>query len=118
MTMPSDEVGKPGLFDRFAGWVDRTTSKAWFFAFSVAMVVLWAPSLPIVGDFDTWQLIINTPTTVLTFLLVAVQQNAGQRDAKASQTKFRGPEPNWLVRPPVPRRRRGHTPRRAGSTAR
>lgn len=88
MTMPSEESSKPGLFDRFAGWIDRWTSKAWFFAACVGLVILWAPSFPLVGNVDTWQLLINTPTTVLTFLLVAVQQNAGQRDANASQVKL------------------------------
>ena len=88
MTMPSQESSKPGLFDRFAAWVDKMTSKAWFFFASVVMVAVWAPSYPFVGNIDTYQLLINTPTTVLTFLLVAVQQNAGQRDTSANQTKL------------------------------
>lgn len=88
MTMPSEESGKPGLFDRFASWVNRITSKAWFFMASVAMVVLWVPTLFLVRNIDTWQLLINTPTTVLTFLLVAVQMNGGERSNNSIQVKL------------------------------
>jgi hypothetical protein len=51
-------------------------------------VVLWAPSYFLVGNFDTYQLIINTPTTIITFLLVALLQNTQRRNEEALQYKL------------------------------
>lgn len=89
MTMPSQGADQPNLFDRFADWTDRkVVSKSWFFAFSVGMCVGWAPTYFVVGDVDTWQLLINTPTTVLTFLLVGLAANTGRRGNQAVQQKL------------------------------
>ena len=55
------------FFDRFAQRSAEWASRALFFAFCIALVVVWAPTLLFV-DFDTWQLLINTPTTIITFL--------------------------------------------------
>jgi low affinity Fe/Cu permease len=77
-----------GWFDRFATLVARFTSRAWFFAFCVLLVVVWAPSILIFRDIDTWQLIINTLTTIVTFLLVALLQNTQERSDKATQDKL------------------------------
>ena len=63
-------------------------SRAPLFAFCVALIVVWIPTLPLVEDFDTWQLLINTPTTILTFLLVAVLQNSQRRAEVAMQKKL------------------------------
>ena len=52
------------------------------------LVVLWAPTYFLVGNFDTYQLIINTPTTIITFLLVALLQNAQKRNEQALQHKL------------------------------
>jgi low affinity Fe/Cu permease len=60
------------FFDRFAGRWANFVSRAPFFTFCVLLVVLWAPTYFLVGNFDTYQLIINTPTTIITFLLVAL----------------------------------------------
>jgi low affinity Fe/Cu permease len=49
---------------------------------------LWAPSLFLLGDIDTWQLIINTPTTIITFLLVALLANTQKRADQATQHKL------------------------------
>lgn len=62
-------------------------SRASFFAFAVALVVVWAPSYWVFGDIDTWQLAINTPTTVGTWLLVALLQNSQRRADLADQHK-------------------------------
>jgi hypothetical protein len=78
----------PSLFDRFAWASANLVSRAPFFAFCVALVVIWAPTLPLVKNFDTWQLLINTPTTILTFLLVAVLQNSQRRTEQALQKKL------------------------------
>ena len=52
------------------------------------LVVLWAPTYFLVGNFDTYQLIINTPTTIITFLLVALLQNTQKRGEQALQRKL------------------------------
>lgn len=77
----------PGLFDRFAERVDAVVSAAWFFAFSVGLCVGWLPTWFLVKDLDTWQLLINTPTTVLTFLLVGLAANSTRRSSKAVAKK-------------------------------
>lgn len=86
--MPSAENGKVGMFDRFADAVARVTAKAWFFAACVALVALWAPSIVFIGTVDTWQLIINTATTIVTFLLVGLMQNTQERANRALQQKL------------------------------
>lgn len=86
--MPSEAEDKPSLFDRFADRVDRLVSKAWFFALCVLLVLVWAPSFFLIGDLDTWQLIINTATTIITFLLVALLQNTAKRGNDATQHKL------------------------------
>ena len=58
------------------------------FAIAVAVCLLWALSGPLFGFSDTWQLFINTGTTVLTFLMVFLIQNAQNRDARAIQLKL------------------------------
>lgn len=88
MTMPSQEESRPSLFDRFADVVDRVTSRAAFFAFCVGLVVAWIPSFLVVKNIDTWQLLINTPTTVITFLLVALAANVGRRAWAALHAKL------------------------------
>ena len=59
-----------------------------FFAFCVLLVVVWAPTYLLVGNVDTYQLIINTPTTIITFLLVALLQNTQRRSEQAVQKKL------------------------------
>lgn len=76
-------------FDRFATWVSvNVVAKAWFFTLCVLMVLLWAPSYFLFGNVDTWQLLINTATTIITFLLVALLQNTQSRADKALQQKL------------------------------
>lgn len=66
-------------FNRFADWVASRVASATFFAFCVILVVVWMPSYFLLGSVDTWQLIINTITTIITFLLVALLQNQQDR---------------------------------------
>lgn len=87
-TMPSDVSARLSVFDRFASRVDVIVSRAWFFLFCVLLVVLWAPSFLLFGSIDTWQLIINTLTTIITFLLVALLQNTQKRADEAVQHKL------------------------------
>jgi low affinity Fe/Cu permease len=86
--MPSDVSDKVGWFDRFAEKASKLASRAWFFAFCVLLVLLWAPSVLILQSIDTWQLIINTATTIITFLLVALLQNSQERSDQALQQKL------------------------------
>ena len=66
----------------------RLASRAWFFCFCVLLVVVWAPSIIFIKSIDTWQLIINTLTTIVTFLMVALLQNSQTRADQAVQHKL------------------------------
>ena len=87
-TLPSDVSNKVGFFDRFADVASRVASRAWFFCFCVILVVVWAPSIFVIRSIDTWQLIINTATTIITFLMVALLQNSQTRSDQAVQHKL------------------------------
>jgi low affinity Fe/Cu permease len=86
--MPSEVSERVGFFDRFAGWAAHVASRAAFFAFCVLLIVLWAPSILLIRSIDTWQLIINTATTIITFLMVALLQNSQTRSDQALQHKL------------------------------
>ncbi len=86
--LPSEVSRRTGAFDRFAGTASRVVSKAWFFACCVLLVLVWAPSILLIKTVDTWQLIINTATTIITFLLVALLQNSQTRSDLALQHKL------------------------------
>ena len=86
--MPSDVSTRVGFFDRFAGWASAAASRATFFAFCVLLIIVWAPSILVLGSVDTWQLIINTATTIITFLMVALLQNSQTRSDQAIQHKL------------------------------
>ena len=77
-----------GLFDRFAEAASELASHARFFVACVLLVVLWAPSYFLFGSLDTWQLVINTATTIVTFLMVALLQNAQRRSDLAMHEKL------------------------------
>ena len=76
------------LFARFARWVERQVGRSSTFVLAIAVVLVWAVSGPIFGWSDTWQLVINTGTTVVTFLMVFVIQNTQSRDTQAMQLKL------------------------------
>jgi hypothetical protein len=86
--LPSAVSGRIGFFDRFAGHAATFASRAPFFAFCVLLVVVWAPSYFVFKSLDTWQLIINTATTIITFLMVALLQNSETRSDQAVQHKL------------------------------
>lgn len=86
--MPSEVSSRVGLFDRFAGVSSKIVSRAAFFTFCVVLVVVWAPSYFLIRNVDTWQLIINTITTIITFLMVALLQNSQTRSDQAVQHKL------------------------------
>ena len=67
------------LFARFARWAERQVGRSSTFLLAIAAVLLWGVSGPIFGFSDTWQLVINTATTIVTFLMVFVIQNTQTR---------------------------------------
>ena len=75
-------------FSRFAKWTARVTGRPLTFALAVAMILIWAATGPAFGYSDTWQLVINTGTTVVTFLMVFLIQSTQNRDAEALQIKL------------------------------
>jgi hypothetical protein len=85
--LPMDVSTHIGAFDRFASTVASYASRAWFFIGCLALVVVWVPSI-LLFKIDTWQLIINTATTIITFLLVALLQNTQTRADAAVQHKL------------------------------
>ena len=81
------EEARRSFFDRFAGWSAGFLSKAPFFAFCMLLVVIWASSYSLVGNFGTYQLLINTLTTIITFLPSALLQKAQCRSEQVVQKK-------------------------------
>lgn len=75
-------------FRRFAHRTSEAVGTPYAFAFSVLSIVLWLATGPIFHFSDTWQLVINTATTIVTFLMVFVIQNSQNRDAKAFHLKL------------------------------
>jgi len=76
------------FFNRFAKRTARAAGKPMAFFLAVIIVVFWAVTGPIFGFSDTWQLVINTGTTVVTFLMVFLMQNTQYRDSEAIQIKL------------------------------
>jgi low affinity Fe/Cu permease len=92
--------------DAFGVFARKTSSvlgSAWAFVVAILIIVIWAMTGPAFGYSDTWQLIINTGTTIVTFLMVFLIQNTQNRDAKAVHLKLDeliralGPARNKLV---------------------
>ena len=78
----------PGLFTRIAKGTARLAGRPQTFTAMALLVVLWAAAGPFFGYSDTWQLTINTGTTILTFLMVFLIQATQNRDAEAIQIKL------------------------------
>ena len=75
-------------FTTFAKWISHATGSPPAFAIALGTIVVWAISGPLFGFSDTWQLVINTGTTIVTFLMVFLIQNTQNRDAQAMQVKL------------------------------
>src|SRR3954468_21758589 len=75
-------------FTRFATAAARTTGRPGTFVLAVVIIVVWACTGPVFGFSDTWQLIINTGTTIITFLMVFLIQNTQNRDSEALHVKL------------------------------
>lgn len=79
---------KQGFFRKFANRVSYATGSPWAFTTACIVVALWAFTGPIFHFSNTWQLVINTGTTIITFLMVFLIQNTQNRDSKAMQIKL------------------------------
>jgi low affinity Fe/Cu permease len=75
-------------FGQFAKWIERVVGHPGTFVFMLLMIVVWGVSGPLFKFSDTWQLVINTGTTIVTFLMVFLIQNSQNRDTGAIQTKL------------------------------
>jgi low affinity Fe/Cu permease len=74
--------------ERLAHWATMWTASTWGFALAVSVVVIWVVTGPLWDFSDTWQLVINTGTTIVTFLMVFLLQRAQNKDAHAIQLKL------------------------------
>jgi low affinity Fe/Cu permease len=75
-------------FDRFARWTSRATGRPAIFSLALLVVLAWVVTGPLFGFSDTWQLVINTGTTIVTFLMVFLIQSTQNRDTEALQVKL------------------------------
>jgi low affinity Fe/Cu permease len=79
---------RPELFRRFAAAISSAVGSHWAFIVALLAVIIWAATGPLFDYSDHWQLIINTGTTVVTFLMVFVIQTTQNRDSKAIHLKL------------------------------
>ena len=75
-------------FSRFAKWTARATGHPAAFVAAALIIIVWGVTGPIFKFSDTWQLVINTGTTIVTFLMVFLIQNTQNRDSHAVQLKL------------------------------
>jgi len=76
------------VFTRFAGRISFVAGQPGTFVLAFGIILLWGVTGPVFGYSDTWQLVINTATTIITFLMVFLIQNSQNRDAAAMQAKL------------------------------
>ena len=76
------------VFEAFAGRASLATGSFWAFGLAVLVVVAWALTGPLFGFSENWQLVINTGTTIVTFLMVFLIQHAQNKETRALQLKL------------------------------
>ena len=81
-------MSRPSAFTRLAKKASTFTGRPACFALALGIIVAWAVTGPLFGYSDTWQLVINTGTTIVTFLMVFLIQNTQNRDTEAMQIKL------------------------------
>ena len=82
------QLAEQGWFTWFAHSIARWSGKPATFLIALALIVFWAVTGPLFGFSDTWQLVVNTATTIVTFLMVFLIQNTQNRDTMALQIKL------------------------------
>ena len=75
-------------FRKFSAWASSVTGSVWAFSIALFVIAVWATTGPVFGFSDTWQLIVNTGTTVITFLMVFLIQSTQNRDNTALHAKL------------------------------
>ena len=78
----------PNWFSHFASWTATASGRPHTFALACLIIIVWAVTGPLFAFSDTWQLVINTGTTIVTFLMVFLIQNTQNRDSRAMQLKL------------------------------
>jgi low affinity Fe/Cu permease len=79
---------KKNLFERFSNWATIATGSSGAFIGAIVIIIVWGVTGPIFNYSDTWQLIINTGTTIVTFLMVFLIQKSQNKDSKAIHLKL------------------------------
>lgn len=79
---------KKNLFERFSNWATTATGSSAAFIIATAVVIIWAVTGPVFHYSETWQLVINTGTTIVTFLMVFLIQKSQNKDSKAIHLKL------------------------------
>lgn len=85
---PASASGRHGFFDRLATWVTRGAGSPIAFSLALLTVIVWVVSGPVFHFSDTWQLVINTGTTIITFLMVFIIQQSQNKDSAAVHLKL------------------------------
>ncbi len=88
ISVQDDEVGRGNLFERTARVIAELSGTVWAFILAVLIVLIWLISGPLFDYSDTWQLVINTGTTIVTFLMVFLIQHTQNKDTHALQLKL------------------------------
>jgi len=88
MASPTAPISDRSLFTRLSQGTARWAGKPQTFFLALSVIVVWGISGPFFGFNDTWQLVINTSTTIVTFLMVFIIQNSQNRDTAAMQIKL------------------------------
>lgn len=76
------------IFNKISGWVTHKTGSPWAFIIALSLIIFWAASGPVFDYSDTWQLVINTGTTIITFLMVFIIQQSQNKDTAAIHLKL------------------------------
>jgi low affinity Fe/Cu permease len=79
---------KKNFFERFSNWATAATGSSAAFVTAIAVILIWLVTGPVAKYSDTWQLIINTGTTIITFLMVFLIQKSQNKDSKAIHLKL------------------------------
>jgi low affinity Fe/Cu permease len=88
MTSNSGTPSRRNFFEKFAGWATKATGSSTAFIIAMITVIVWAATGPIFHYSETWQLVINTSTTIVTFLMVFLIQKSQNKDSKAVHLKL------------------------------
>ncbi|MCF6402128.1 low affinity iron permease family protein [Chitinophaga filiformis] len=86
--MENGDKKSAGFFERFSSKVAQATGSQWAFFIALAAIIVWGITGPFFGYSDTWQLVINTGTTIITFLMVFIIQKSQNKDSKSVQLKL------------------------------